>query len=1075
MTFRTALPAPLAVLTVLAVGTTPASAASLLSTGLEVPGTTTAVCHESLATGAGFTRRELRMAPASGSVAAVLRAASGDWDVAVFDKRTGRAVAGAAGFGPSEVAGGFVGGGRELIVQACRRRGSTRATLSVRADAVPSAGIEKRPSLVKVFVTDEAVKQRVLSGFDVTEHAGHDYLEVVAYGQQDLERLRALGLRFDVLVADLVKEDSARAAASRRSATPAGRAKLRAAGAVVPSGRTDYRHLADFEADLKKLVAENPGLVKPVVLKNKTVEGRAVNGIEITTNVNVVNDGKPVFLQMGAHHAREWPSAEHAMEWAFELVNGVKSGDPQLTRLAGDVRTIVVPVINADGFNVSREAPVDLLANPAYASLGDLSFGFNETAAYLVDPALNYKRKNCRLVPGVDSIPAGACATPPFRVSGVDPNRNYGALWGGPGASALPSAETFRGTGPFSEPETQNVRALVSERQVTTLVTNHTFSNLILRAPGVRALGMSVDEPAMKDLSDRMATKNGYKSQPSYMLYDTTGGTEDWTYGAAGGYGFTFEIGPDATAEKGGGFHPPFAFTAGQYANGSNNGGGNRAAYRLAMENAADPKHHSTLTGTVPAGVTLRVKKQFVTETSPVEPAQTDPPINGTEPPSPAGDKIRFPDTLQSTLDVAKAGRFSWAMNPSTRPVSDQNTLAGVADKPIRKETFTPTKQTEPNQLPTSDEANTFEDVALTVTEADAAKALRVTLAADFPADDYDITLFFKEGTALKEVGSSGQAPGKDEEILLDDPKVGSYVLRVTNYLAFNPWTVTAVRLGQGADTVRPRKATEAWTLTCEVGTTVLASQKVVVERGQTLPVSQPCGANAAVVVAAAKAAAAGGSSGAPTSANSCASAAGFRSVGLKVLGRRKLQLAFARKVPNAVTIDVFRTSSGTRTLSRRVARLARLSKTATFSPKVLADGVYFARFSVKGPRTRVDRRRLTFAVRNGVITKRPAHYRPDSCGLLASAKLENPVFGGLTRQPLRIAFLTSKKSDVSVQVVKAGKVVKRFTLTGVARLKSRRLSVPAASLKAKGDYTVRITAVSGSTRATAALVSRRL
>ena len=36
-------------------------------------------------------------------------------------------------------------------------------------------------------------------------------------------------------------------------------------------------------------------------------------------------DGKPVFLQMGAHHAREWPSAEHAMEWAYELVNGYRA------------------------------------------------------------------------------------------------------------------------------------------------------------------------------------------------------------------------------------------------------------------------------------------------------------------------------------------------------------------------------------------------------------------------------------------------------------------------------------------------------------------------------------------------------------------------------------------------------------------------------------------------------------------------------------------------------------------------------------------------------------------------------
>ena len=47
-------------------------------------------------------------------------------------------------------------------------------------------------------------------------------------------------------------------------------------------------------------------------------------------------------------------------------------------------------------------------------------------------------------------------------------------------------------------------------------------------------------------------------SQKSYELYDTTGGTEDWTYYATGGLGFTFEIGLI-------GFHPPFAETASEY------------------------------------------------------------------------------------------------------------------------------------------------------------------------------------------------------------------------------------------------------------------------------------------------------------------------------------------------------------------------------------------------------------------------------------------------------------------------------------------------------------------------------
>ena len=37
-------------------------------------------------------------------------------------------------------------------------------------------------------------------------------------------------------------------------------------------------------------------------------------------NAYDVNDGKPIFANMGMHHAREWPAGEHAMEWAYDLL-----------------------------------------------------------------------------------------------------------------------------------------------------------------------------------------------------------------------------------------------------------------------------------------------------------------------------------------------------------------------------------------------------------------------------------------------------------------------------------------------------------------------------------------------------------------------------------------------------------------------------------------------------------------------------------------------------------------------------------------------------------------------------------
>jgi hypothetical protein len=511
------------------------------------------------------------------------------------------------------------------------------------------------------------------------------------------------------------------------------------------------------------------------------------------------------------------------MEWAFELVRGY-GRDAELTDLVDRVRTIVVPVVNVDGFNLSREAPVDLVEDPEYESLPALT----NTAAYLADPAFAYKRRNCRVIDGQDA-PGGICALPAFRTSGVDPNRNYGGLWGGPGASAAPLYDTYRGAGPFSEPETQNIRELISSRHVTTLITNHTFSNLVLRPPGVRAQGPPPDEAVYAALGARMAAQNGYTNQPSYALYDTTGTTEDWSYYATGGLGFTFEIGSEF-------FHPAYEKTIAEYeGSGATAGKGNRGAYVEALRNAADSSKHARLTGDAPAGSKLTLSKEFVTETSPVEPAQLDV-VDGQ--PSPAGPKQTFVDRLATELTVGDAGTFGWAINPSTRPAVMEKRMPTVSETPTRAETYRNRTQTQPNQIAGEGAEGTYEDVALEVRESDRAKVLSLELTGDVPADDYDLELYRRVDGELVPVGSSGN-PANPELITLGDPPTGEYVLRVVNFLAAGPWTVEAKWLAAGPDVITPGQV-EAWTLTCERPDGVTVARKVVIGRGESQAL-RPC------------------------------------------------------------------------------------------------------------------------------------------------------------------------------------------------------------------------------------------
>ena len=115
----------------------------------------------------------------------------------------------------------------------------------------------------------------------------------------------------------------------------------------------------------------------------------------------------------------------------------------------------------------------------------------------------SYKRKNCRQVDG--KTPTEAECSGADSSIGVDPNRNYGSFWGGPGAGITLDDETYRGASPFSEPEVANVRQSISTRQVKTMITNHTFTGLVLRPPGIKAQGPPPDEEVYKALGDAMA------------------------------------------------------------------------------------------------------------------------------------------------------------------------------------------------------------------------------------------------------------------------------------------------------------------------------------------------------------------------------------------------------------------------------------------------------------------------------------------------------------------------------------------------------------------------------------------
>ena len=835
-----------------------APAAGLLSTTLTEAESVKRTCHASLVAGnAGVAKRSV-VAPATGLIQARLSGPRrGDWDLGVFDA-DGRAVAGSAHFRNRELAEGIVVKGQRLTIQACRRSGPTRRVRlkveSIRLE--PAVGADK-VQLVRVFTpTDTAKSRLVATGLDLTEHGGADYVDVVLHGADDVAKLNSYGFGHVVLIDDLVAHDRK----SARAASKAGQ------NPSMPSGRHNYRRLPDYAADMKLLADEHPGLVRKITLPFLTRLGRPVEGIEITKDVNA-RDGKPVFLQMGVHHAREWPSGEHAIEWAFELVNNYGES-ARTTRLVSETRTIVVPIVNPDGFNLTREVPFANQTLDPVASSVPVDLGQS-----IVDQGFGYKRRNCHIIQLNSTRNAyeqrpGACSDRTNRNYGVDPNRNYGGSWGGPGATYDPTSDLFYGEAPFSEPETQNVRWIVSHHQVTTLITNHTYSDLILRPPGIRARGDTIDEHQYKAFGAEMADQNGYSNWQGYQLYDTTGTTEDWSYFATGGFGFTFEIGRAAqsltndvnTNESnsdlaidlagsyaGVGFHPPYPLgvVSEWHGKGPWAGKGNREAYYVAQEATLDESKHSVLEGTAVPGTLLRLSKSFQTATSPQSPN-----ADGLSVYDPEGQPILFTDTLETEMVVPPSGTFEWHVNPSTRP----DVLRGTPGRdPAGPTSPSQTFQHDPSSpfvpgggapIPASYEERDF-------TIAEGTDNGRLDLLVEWPpgendvfgAEDLDVHLYRKNAFGLYEEIAKAATAGGPEHLTVIDPPPGDYRIRVENWYAEHEasknWTA---KLDFSPPTPAVPGTREAWSLTCIEPDGDVFTGSVVVDRGERAQVSCSAG-----------------------------------------------------------------------------------------------------------------------------------------------------------------------------------------------------------------------------------------
>jgi hypothetical protein len=185
--------------------------------------------------------------------------------------------------------------------------------------------------------------------------------------------------------------------------------------------------------------------------------------------------------------------------------------------------------------------------------------------------------------------------------------------------------------------------------------------------------------------------------------------------------------------------------------------------------------------------------------------------------------------------------------------------------------------------------------------------------------------------------------------------------------------------------------------------------------------------------------------------------------------------------VNRPVRIDVFQTSAGRQVITERlIARFSnrrrgfRWSGRAQRGRRAVRDGVLFARFVIRDERGRVDTRRITLSRYRGRFRPRREFYRRTSCGTLTSFKLTRPVFGGPRRRALGIAFRLARAGTVTVDVRRAGRLVRRYRATARAARTTHRLILPAGRMR-RGLYEIQVRYAGDRGSLAASLYAQRL
>uniref|UniRef100_A0A3Q1FC41 Carboxypeptidase O n=1 Tax=Acanthochromis polyacanthus TaxID=80966 RepID=A0A3Q1FC41_9TELE len=270
-----------------------------------------------------------------------------------------------------------------------------------------------------------------------------------------------------------------------------------------------YHPMPEITSWMTQMEKDYPGVVS-IVDYGKSYEGRTISLLKI--GLNTGEKKKAIWMDCGIH-AREWIAPAFCQYFVSQILQSYKT-DTIMEQMMKDMDFYVTPVLNVDGYIYSWKDNTTRL----------------------------WRKNRSPGPPGCDCY-------------GTDLNRNFEANWGTIGVSFDCCSQTYCGTKPKSEPETQSVMNFLASRKDDFLcfLTIHSYSQLLLIPFGHPDFtATNYDELMTVGLgaSDAIRKVHGMEyavgTSPA-ILYPNSGSSRDWARMQGIPLSYTFELRDNGT------------------------------------------------------------------------------------------------------------------------------------------------------------------------------------------------------------------------------------------------------------------------------------------------------------------------------------------------------------------------------------------------------------------------------------------------------------------------------------------------------------------------------------------------